>query len=81
MEGSKKKVWKRPGRHLLQNRVGQRERMNAQREEEENEKKVETKDDLERERIDKKGATSASAVISKIKEKDNQFFPVYKFID
>ena len=38
--------------------------MNAQREEEENEKKVETKDDLERERIDKKGATSASADIS-----------------
>ena len=38
--------------------------MNAQREEEENEKKVETKDNLERERIDKKGATSASADIS-----------------
>ena len=65
MEGLKKEVWKRPGRHLLQNRrVEQRERMNAQREEEEHEKKVETKDHLERDRIDKKGATSASADIS-----------------
>ena len=55
--------------------------MNAQREEEENEKKVATKDDLERERIDEKGATSASAGISSIKEKENQFFPVYKFLE
>ena len=72
MEGLKKKVCKRPGRHLLQNRrVEQRERMNAQREEEENEKKVETKDNLERERIDKKGA----------RVQIFQFFPVYKFLE
>ena len=78
MEGLKKKVWKRPGRHLLQNRrFEQIERMNAQLEEEENEKKVKKKDDLERERIDKKGATGASADISNKKEKENQFFPVY----
>ena len=39
MEGLRKKVWKRPGRHLLQNRrVEERERMNAQYEEEEDEK-------------------------------------------
>ena len=77
MEGLKKKVWKRPGRHLLQNRrFEQIERMNAQLEEEENEKKVKKKDDLERERIDKKGATGASAYISNMKENKNQFFPV-----